>query len=152
MIRKSLPIILSCAMLVFVALTPLWLAGKAVETKLRIGNVRTASHGVGKKFQRLSFPEIIIKQTQASAPIVLGTGLAPQMPPKSVAPMPSPKQPVVPPIKVPPVVKPPIRGPVPIDPQIPVCPPCGSHDPGTHTSNSLIMCPMDSSLRYLCAS
>ncbi|MCW1908151.1 MAG: hypothetical protein KIH63_002290 [Candidatus Saccharibacteria bacterium] len=151
MIRKSLPIILSCAMLVFVALTPLWLANKAVQTSLHAGSMRAAGHGVSKKFRRLPIPEISYKLPQPVIPPAFESGQNPQWPPKEVKSSPSPVQPITPPVIVPPVIKPPISWPVPIDPPEPVCPPCRVYEPNMSSSTSLILCPMDSSMRYLCA-
>lgn len=152
MIRKSLPIVLSCAVLVFVALTPLWLANRAVQTRLHTGSIRAAGHGVGKKFQRLTFAEVAYKLPQHDVPPVNGIGHKPQLPPTIITPSPSPVQPITLPVIVPPVVKPPVSWPVPIDPPKPVCPPCRVYEPSVSASTGLILCPMDSTMRYLCAS
>lgn len=154
MVRKSIPYIAQFIIIAAVVVVPQLLVWQHFMTVSPVPRVAVRTRLSVQKHARFELPAIaanrfVLAATQilaSNSPAASGNGdvssrrYSAAKPPATVDP----------PIELPLPKQPPVWLPAPIDPPEPYCPPCGGLD-YAHQRQSVIVCPMDVSLHYLCA-
>lgn len=154
MVRKSIPYIAKFIIIAALVVVPQLLVWQHFMSASPVPSAAFRTRLSVQKHARFELPAIAVNQfvlaaTQIPAsdlPAASGNGdtssrrYSAAKPPATVNP----------PIELPLPKQPPVWLSTPIDPPEPYCPPCGGSD-YAHQRQSVIVCPMDVSLHYLCA-